>query len=340
MKPIRPEPRHAASHPVKLAHVQRASLATQAVLGEIHFGASPALANPASHPLAWAGMPLLDGAAPIELWTSEQPVIAERIGPLTFARNRDVLFGCFTADSPADFASFEARIQEAYARLLTLIDSEGYPHLLRVWNYFPGIGERQGELDRYMVFCRGRYQALEGHYGKLIRWLPAASAVGTRHGGIVIYFMASRTPGQHRENPRQMSAYCYPTQYGPKSPSFARATLVRGATSDSLYISGTASIVGHASLHPGDPAAQLEETLANIKALIDSAATEEGAHFSGFASITHLKAYIRRAQDFPLIRARLDDLLPKTTQCLYLEAEICRPELLLEIEAVATAASA
>jgi hypothetical protein len=32
-------------------------------------------------------------------------------------------------------------------------------------------------------------------------------------------------------------------------------------------------------------------------------------------------------------------LLAKHVQCLYLEAEVCRPELLLEIEAVATAAT-
>lgn len=337
MNPTRPDRLDAASHPVGLAYVQRVPRAAQTLLGEIHFGASPALADSASHPAAWVGMPLLDGAAHIELWTSEQPVVAERIGPLTFARNRDVLFGCFAADSPADFASFEARIQEAYARLLTLIDSEGYSHLLRVWNYYPGIGEREGGVDRYMVFCRGRYQAFEAHYGKLNRWLPAASAVGTRHGGIVIYFLAGRAPGQHRENPRQVSAYCYPPQYGPKSPSFARATLVRGATRDWLYISGTASIVGHESYHLDDPAAQLEETLANIKALVDSAAMEEGVRFDGFASLTHLKVYIRHARDFPLIRARLVALLPKHTQCLYLEAEICRPELLLEIEAVASA---
>jgi chorismate lyase / 3-hydroxybenzoate synthase len=340
MSPKRPDIRGVASYPVRLDYVQQMPASAQAVLGEIHFGTSPALPDSTLAPAAWIGMPLLDGAAHIELWTSEQPVVAGRTGPLTFARNRDQLFGCFAADSPADFATFEARIQEAYARLLTLIDSEGYPHLLRMWNYFPGIGEREGGVDRYMVFSRGRYQALEAHYGKLNRWLPAASAVGSRHGGIVIYFLAGRAPGQHRENPRQMSAYCYPPQYGPKSPSFARATLVRGADRDCLYISGTASIIGHESQHPDDPAAQLEETLTNIKALVDSAAVEERVRFNGFASLTHLKVYIRRPRDFPLIRARLDALLAQHAQCLYLEAEICRPELLLEIEAVAMATTA
>ena len=338
MSPIRPDPRPAALASFEPQFVHSAVRSARTVCGEIHFGASPALPGAAPHPVAWAGMPMLCGEAHIELWTSSQPVVAGHIGPLTFARNRDQLFGCFAAEAPADFARFEARIQEAYARLLTLIDSEGYTHLLRVWNYFPGIGDRHGELDRYMVFCRGRYQALEGHYRKLSGWLPAASAVGTRHGGIVIYFLAGRVSGQYRENPRQMSAYCYPAQYGPKSPSFARATLVRDAQRDCLYISGTASILGHESSHPGDPAAQLEETLANIRALIDSAATEEGVAFKGLASLTHLKIYIRRPADATLIRTRLEGLLPPTTQCLYLEAEICRPELLLEIEGIACVA--
>lgn len=312
--------------------------ASGVVLGAIHYGASPAPTDTGAHPAAWVGMPLLAGGPHIELWTSPQPVVTQRIGPLTFARNRDVLFGCFAAESPADFASFEARIQEAYARLLTLVEAEGHPHLWRLWNYFPGIGDRHGALDRYMVFCRGRHQALEAHYGgRFSGRLPAASAVGTRHGGIVIYFVAGRVPGRHRENPRQTSAYCYPPQYGPKSPSFARATLVRIHGRDTLYISGTASIVGHESRHHGDTAAQLEETLANITALIDSAATEENAQFSGLHSLSQLKVYVHRREDLALIRARLEAALRPGTSCLYLEADVCRPELWLEIEAVATA---
>jgi chorismate lyase/3-hydroxybenzoate synthase len=337
MSPRQPEARRAPAALAEVAYVSSVP-GTRALLGEIHYGASPVPPGPAAHPRAWVGMPLLSGEAHIELWTSGQPVVTQRIGPLTFARNRELLFGCFAADSPADFATFEARIQEGYARLLTLVEAEGYAHLLRVWNYFPGIGERQGALDRYMVFCRGRHQALEAHYGQFTGWLPAASAVGTRHGGIVIYFLAGREPGRHRENPRQMSAYCYPPQYGPKSPSFARATLVRAPTRDCLYISGTASIIGHESRHIGDVAAQTEETLANIGALIDSTATEEDVRFQGLASLTHLKVYVRRPSDLAAIRARLEARLAPSAQCLYLEADICRPELLLEIEAIAQAA--
>lgn len=338
MTPTRHNP-HALAVPGMAMAFVSAIPAGRTVLGEIHYGAGSMAGGATAHPMAWVGMPLLAGDPAIELWSSPQPVVTQKIGPLTFARNRDVLFGCFAADAPADFAAFEARVQEAYARLLTLVEAEGYPHLLRLWNYFPGIGERSGSLDRYMVFCRGRHQAIEAHYGgRFTGRLPAASAVGTRHGGIVIYFLAGRNPGRHRENPRQVSAYCYPSQYGPKSPSFARATLVQQPGDDILFISGTASIVGHESRHPGDVRAQLDETLTNILALLDSAATEEGIAFRGFGSITQLKVYLRNRSDLGVIQARLRDVLPAGAQCLYLEAEICRPELLLEIEAVAHAA--
>lgn len=337
MTPSRNEQLNPAGVSAEVAYVREAAT-SGALLGEIHYGARPVTPGAVVHPLAWVGMPLLSAGAQVELWTSAQPVVSERIGPLTFARNRELLFGCFAVDSPADFNEFEARTQEGYARLLTLVEAEGYPHLLRVWNYFPDIGERVGHLDRYMVFCRGRHQALAAHYRDLSGRLPAASAVGSRHGGLVIYFLAGKTPGRHRENPRQMSAYCYPPQYGPRSPSFARATLVRSGGREVLHISGTASIVGHESRHIGDPGAQLEETLANLRALIDSTATEETVRFDGLASLTRVKVYIRRPEDYPLIRARLEQVLAPDAQCLYLEAEVCRPELLLEIEAIAESA--
>jgi len=305
-------------------------------LGEIHFGASPVDAGDAAHPVAWVGMPLLSTGSRVETWSSNQPVVYQRSGPLVFSRNRDFLFGCLTADSPEEFAVFEARVQEAYARLLTLVDVEGFPHLLRMWNYFPGLHQQEGNLDRYMVFSRGRHRAIEAHFGgRFTGHLPAASAVGSRHGGLVIYFLAGRQPGRHRENPRQISAYCYPSRYGPKSPSFARGTLYRLPDEDVFYISGTASIVGHESLHPGDVSAQLDETLINIRSLLESTAAEEGVDQLNLASVSLAKVYLRNRSDLATVRSRLEGELAAGTRCIYVEADICRPELMLEIEAIA-----
>ena len=51
---------------------------------------------------------------------------------------------------------------------------------------------------------------------------------------------------------------------------FARAALVPNGRGAQLLVSGTASIVGHESLHIGDPDRQLEETARNFEALVDT----------------------------------------------------------------------
>ena len=73
------------------------------------------------------------------------------------------------------------------------------------------------------------------------------------------------------ENPRQLSASLYPPRYGLRSPMFARAALVPNGRGAQLLVSGTASIVGHESLHIGDPERQLEETARNFEALVETA---------------------------------------------------------------------
>ena len=74
-----------------------------------------------------------------------------------------------------------------------------------------------------------------------------------------IYFLAGAHPAHILGNPRQVNAYDYPSLYGPRSPSFARASLYRSDSATQLFISGTASVVGHQSQHKGLADLQLEK---------------------------------------------------------------------------------
>ena len=124
----------------------------------------------------------------------------------------------------------------------------------------------------------------------------------------------------------------------PRSPSFARGTLVRAGSGETFFISGTASIVGHQSMHVGDVGAQVEEALRNIEALIDSTRHDEGMRFQGLRDLDNLKVYVRRAEDLPLVRQMLAGRLGSSAHVLYLQGDICRHELLVEIEATLFAA--
>jgi chorismate lyase/3-hydroxybenzoate synthase len=197
---------------------------------------------------------------------------------------------------------------------------------LRVWNYLDAINDGVGDAERYRQFCTGRAAGMADAFAGY----PAATAIGVRDGRRVlqVYALAARTPGQPIENPRQVNAWRYPRQYGPAAPGFARAMLAPSAEPQ-LLISGTAAIVGHASHHAGDLAAQLDETLRNIDSLLAT------AHCAApFGAQSPLKAYVRHHTDMAIVDGLLRSRLGEAVPLLLLQGDICRRELLLEIEGV------
>jgi len=141
--------------------------------------------------------------------------------------------------------------------------------------------------------------------------------------------LASKNAALHIENPRQKSAYEYPRQYGPASPSFARASLASWGIGTQLYVSGTASIVGHESYYPNDLELQLQTTFDNIDLLLQNSADSAG--FVGTPSMTLLKVYVRYPSDYPLVSRMVGERFPGVP-AIYVEAEVCRRELLVEID--------
>ncbi len=139
------------------------------------------------------------------------------------------------------------------------------------------------------------------------------------------------------ENPRQTSAYDYRSSYSPRSPKFSRAMAVRCCADTTIYISGTASITNSETRHIGDVVAQTHETLNNIEALI----SEENLCRHGLpgcgTSLEGLglaRVYIKRNEEYGKIRAICEERLGELPT-IYALADVCRPELLVEIEGIA-----
>lgn len=224
--------------------------------------------------------------------------------------------------------ALEARAFSAYRALLSDLERAGYPHLVRMWNFVPAINDAAAGLERYKLFSKARAEAFEAAYGPgFAARLPASSAVGSDGDTLVVHAIAARLPGRHVENPRQVSAYRYPARYGPRSPSFARATVVHGPRGRQIFVSGTASVVGHESVFPGDAARQAEETMTNVEAVV--AAASDGRRVVAEA----LRAYLRRPGDLDPVRSVVSRRAPGVPTA-WLRADICREELLVEIEAV------
>jgi len=208
-------------------------------------------------------------------------------------------------------------------------------HLHRLWNFVPSINGRGIEgLENYRAFCRGRSVAFETALGRdFTRRLPAASAVGTAGGELTIVFLAGAQEPLHFENPLQVPAYEYPTEHGPRPPSFARATVVpRGETVDA-YISGTSAVVGHETVAPGDTPGQLECTFENLRQISRASGLGERLG-SGSSPRRHFKVFLRSEDDLGLVSGALEHegMLGPGDAVSYLRADICRAALNVEIE--------
>ena len=273
-------------------------------------------------------------SAPDEIWTTNGAVVAGKVGDFAIAECEEYLAAHIELDLGSG-VDFQGLTTQVYRDLLGLTRERGYPNLARVWNYFPGINEGRGDLELYRKFTAGRANAFDelDYCGDA---LPAGTAIGTDPGTpFTISALATRESCRMVENPRQISAYDYPREYGPRSPSFSRAVAVAPASGYQLLISGTASIVGHESMHPGSPEEQTAETLRNLEELVRRARTETGRPAPSNQLLTdgYLRIYVRNPRELPAIEQALRDGLVDEPKCVFLKGDICRRELQLEIEA-------
>ncbi len=297
---------------------------------------APTPSRPAAAPLSSAalcvrvGLNALGPAAQVEVWWAAGPIARGCERGVRYASDDEHLAGVIELDE-REHGGIANAARHAYAELSAFCAGSDYPHPLRLWNYFDAINEGADDAERYKQFCVGRAAGLRlpagtGH--------PAATAIGRRDGDprLLVYFLAARRPGTALENPRQLAAYRYPRQYGPAAPRFSRAVLTSGPT---LFISGTSSIVGHASQHGGNLLAQVRETLLNIQSLERRAAALAPGLSVQRGAGTLLKVYLREPAQLPALESLLAETAPGA-RCLVLEADICRRELLVEIDCVHT----
>ena len=225
-----------------------------------------------------------------------------------------------------------AATEALYRELLAAARPSAHPYLIRIWNFLGAINEGEGDAERYRRFCVGRNAAVDTMFRDPP---PAATAIGapSPDAPLTVVALCSAEPAIALENPRQTPAWQYPREYGPVPPGFSRGAVLRDADGVTLLASGTASIVGHVSQHPGDVVAQLDESLVNLNVLLDEGARRAGARFS-LEGLEALRVYLRDPAALPALQSRLDAQGLPLDRIAFLHGEVCRRELDVEIEGV------
>jgi chorismate lyase / 3-hydroxybenzoate synthase len=314
------EPAHQATHAApRVGYVHGPAALTPSTLAAFGFGTTaPAVDDP-----RWLSVALAPIGSPAsEVWEVDGEVQSGREGELRWSRGGGWLYAAVECRED-EHGGTEAAARYAYGLLSRFVAGAPEQHVQRIWNYLGAINAGEADDERYKHFCTGR---IGGMGDVFAHGFPAATAIG-HHADperLQVYLLATDRPGTRVENPRQVSAWRYPRQYGRTPPSFARATLLPAG--DVLAISGTAAVVGHASAHAGDIEAQLAETLRNLDALLAA-----GGLPAGFGRTAPLKAYVRHPEHAPAVQAFAAKHFPEAPLVL-LHGDICREELLIEID--------
>ena len=212
-------------------------------------------------------------------------------------------------------------VREVYDDAFQSSQSDNYPHLIRVWNFFPAINDDKAGMENYQRFCVARHALLEQH-NQLGRPNPAATAIGTHNHQSCYVFIFAKTPGTVIENTRQVSAWEYPLHYSPKQPRFSRALQL----GDLLMCSGTASVVGHETKHKDSLQLQFKECMTNIEVLLEASDMNTGLQQGLF------RFYLRDTEDVDDLQACI--AVAGLRRYVILGGDICREDLLVECEAV------
>ena len=314
-----------------------------------HYGAQPPVTNFVSQP------PCCGSALALEAWAiGGEGVRLEHFGPHALGVSYDSIRYVYCAGlGAADTRrGVYAETVAALERLRATLTKAGtdFEHVVRAWFYLGGITQPEGETQRYKELNRARtdcYQNIRFYRSVLDPHIPhglypASTGIGMGGTGLVLGCLTLQTERKDAfllplENPQQTPAYAYPPKHSPQSPKFSRAMALVLGSYVTTWISGTASIVHSASRYLGDVEKQTEQTIDNIERLIAPenfafhGVKGAGAHLHDLAK---LRVYLKRREDFPKCKAICKRRFGPVP-VIYALADVCRPELLVEIEGVA-----
>lgn len=254
--------------------------------------------------------------------------------------NREIISGGIYSDTTL---SIDQQAEKIFARVSEILNAESVEvsDIIRQWNYIERITHMDEGGQHYQLFNDAR-----SHFYNSCKWengYPAATGIGTQAGGVVVTFDAIRDSKEYTtaiDNPLQISAHAYSQQVlinttdkHKTTPKFERARHISGVK-PMIHISGTAAIRGEESCEQGI-VGQTALTMENI----DHLTSVENQRANGVENPSKmeyatLRVYIKHRDNLDDAEQWMRDNYPDTP-ALYLWADICREELLIEIEGVA-----
>ncbi len=196
-----------------------------------------------------------------------------------------------------------------------------FSDVMRTWIYFP-------EMERdYAGFNLARREFFEA---RGINPIPASTGIGAGLVAEAHDLCLGIYAARGDESPVRTVMTTPTLNEAPVYGSdFSRGMRVDESNRVSLHISGTASLdETGATVHVGDIDAQIDRMLVNVAALLEG----QGASFKDVVSAI---TYLKHPEHAEILRQKFQDAGYIGFPSVLVEAEVCRPELLCETEALA-----
>ncbi len=251
--------------------------------------------------------------------------------------------------------SIRVQSDTLFEKVQNILHKEGMDasDIFKQWNYIPQITAVDGEdYQHYQAFNDSRTD-----FYRTADWsdkgYPAATGIGMDCGAVIVDIIAVKSIDSFYriipiDNDLQQAAHVYSQVVligaegdkieGKSTPKFERAKALGNSTEGYIcFISGTAAIRGEDSMDSTDAASQTIQTMENIEHLISDHTCEiyNIELTNKEREIDTARAYVKYADDTTKIKEVVDNRWPNTST-IYLLADVCREELLVEIEAVSS----
>ena len=272
------------------------------------------------------GVPSLDGKEIYEIWEVEEDVRRLKYNNINISQTKDYIFGVSIIKNSGTYEEIKLEIEKQYNNFFE-ISKKNEMRLIKIWHYIPDLLKvYKNKKTNYSLLCEARESIYKEYYKNLN--YPAATVIGTNSDNILVYFFSVRCNSYKViENSRQVSSYNYPQNIFLEKPMFSRAVSFKlsGDLKKQTIISGTASIRGYESVYTKDVLNQLNESIENYKTFMIEDITTSNV----------CRVYLAKSQsaNVKFIVEVLDKIIGSENYVL-LEGDICRKELLVEIEGI------
>ena len=261
--------------------------------------------------------------------------------------NKELYVGGITTSN--NFNSVYHQSKEVFHIMHKILEIEEmeFSDVVRQWNFIENILQISpngvGPKQNYQIFNDVRTEFYNRSNYK--NGYPAATGIGMSSGGVILEFIAVTNSETNSiiplKNPRQIDAHQYTNKVlvgaGREikaTPKFERAKVLVAENCHKVFISGTAAILGENTINDNNVETQTEITIDNIDSLISSQnMNTHGILMYGKTAKEYIRVYVKDEKEIPKVK-QVCEKRWGNIQALYLVSDICRDDLLVEIEGI------